>query len=158
MSVTARKTILGLVVLASLLVAAVPAHAAHSCVTGATTTTCTFSYAGAKEAWIVPAGVTAAVFDVYGAQGGHFSVLNTGGQGGKGGHVQATVALTPGETLWMRVAGAGGNGFEQVFGLGVTVTAAGGLWGGGSNWVECPYSECIATLGGAGGGASDVRT
>jgi Glycine rich protein len=152
----ARKTVLGLVLAASLLFAVGSAHAAPTCITGATTTTCIFSYTGAAEAWVVPAGVTSAVFDLYGAQGGSLAPNPVedfpGGSGGKGGHVQATVALTPGATLNVRVGGKGTDG------LGSTgpFTVAGGFNGGGTNSATC--TGCAATLGGAGGGSSDVRT
>ena len=71
MSVPARKTMLGLCLAAGLVFAVTPALADPSggCVVGATTT-CTFSYMGSAEAWVVPTGVTSAVFDLYGAQGG----------------------------------------------------------------------------------------
>ena len=110
----ARKTMLGLCLAAGLVFAVTPALAVPSggCVVGATTT-CTFNYTGAPEAWVVPAGVTSGVFDVFGAQGGSFTFSLPGGLGGRGGYVQGTVALTPGATLNMRVGGKGGDG--QVF-------------------------------------------
>src|SRR5215470_1828761 len=115
MSHPARKTILGLVLAGSLVFAVSTGYAAPSggCVIGATTT-CTFVYTGAAEAWMVPTGVTSAVFAVYGGQGGSVAAdpqrLLPGGSGGKGAHVQATVALTPGTTLNMRVGGVGQDG------------------------------------------------
>ena len=65
----ARKTMLGLCLAAGLVFAVTPALAVPSggCVVGATTT-CTFNYTGAPEAWVVPAGVTSGVFDVFGAR------------------------------------------------------------------------------------------
>jgi len=155
MFASARKTILGLVLVASLVfgVSATQAAPSGGCVVGATTT-CTFIYTGAPEAWVVPAGVTSAVFDLFGAQGGNFAPLNNfpGGAGGKGGHVQATVALTPGATLNMRV---GGKGSDSVAFIG-PFTVVGGFNGGGTNSATCV--GCNYTLGGAGGGSSDVRT
>ena len=74
MFVPARKTMLGLCLAAGLVFAVTPALAAlpsGGCVVGATTT-CTFNYTGAAEAWVVPAGVTSAVFDLFGAAGGQF--------------------------------------------------------------------------------------
>jgi hypothetical protein len=154
MSVPARKTIFGLVLAASLLVAIGSAHAAPSCVTGATTT-CTFSYTGAPEAWVVPAGVTSAVFDLYGAAGGNSAVQGwPGGLGGKGGHVQATVLLTPLQTLNMRVGGKGTDGLTST----APFSVAGGFNGGGTNSAVCGASCPSTSLGGAGGGSSDVRT
>ena len=79
MSGRARTRILGLV-LAATLVFAVSAQAAPpsgGCITVATTTTCTFNYTGAAEAWVVPAGVTSAVFDLFAAQGGSFAAAGT---------------------------------------------------------------------------------
>jgi hypothetical protein len=158
----ARKTILGLVLAASLLFALGSAHAAPSCVTGATTTTCTFSYTGAAESWVVPAGVTSAVFAVYGAAGGSVAPIAMGplpgGSGGRGGRVQATVALTPGETLNMRVGSAGQAGATFNLGNSGIATIAGGFNGGGTNTFMCTVSFCHVDLGGGGGGASDVRT
>jgi hypothetical protein len=154
-----RKTILGCAIAASLVLAVTPAQAAPSggCVIGATTT-CTFVYTGAAEAWVVPAAVTSAVFDLYGAAGGSFAPFGAfaGGAGGKGGHVRATLALTPGETLNMRVGGAGQNGATFVFSTFATATIAGGFNGGGTNTYGC--SGCGFQLGGGGGGSSDVRS
>ena len=142
MFVPARKTMLGLGLVAGLVFAVSPALAVPSggCVVGATTT-CTFNYTGAAEAWIVPAGVTSGVFDVFGGAGGSFATSGgfPGGAGGMGGHVQATVTLTPGATLNMRVGGVGQPGGN--FGIGPsggTVTIFGGFNGGGTNAVTCP--------------------
>ena len=118
-------------------------------------TTCTFSYTGAREAWTVPAGVTSAVFDVYGGAGGSY-VAVPGGSGGLGGHVQATLTLTPGATLYLRVGGQGADGLGEPGPFDGTLTAAGGFNGGGTNTITC--SGCSFVLGGAGGGASDVRS
>src|SRR5215207_5313107 len=151
MCLAACKTSFGLVLAASLFFAVGSAHAAPSCVTGATTT-CTFSYTGAPEAWVVPAGVTSAVFDVFGAQGGAFAVGAPAGSGGMGGHVQATVTLIPGATMNMRVGGAGQN--ADVFclpGQSGTVTLPGGFNGGGTNTATCSGASSF-DFGGSGGG------
>jgi hypothetical protein len=159
MSVPARKTMLGVCLAAGLVFAVSPALGAPpsgGCVVGATTT-CTFVFMGAPEGWVVPAGVTAAVFDVFGASGGSLAPVDVqpGGAGGKGGHTQGTVALTPGATLDMRVGGKGTDGFTAGP-INGTVTAAGGFNGGGTNSITC--TGCAFVLGGAGGGSSDVRT
>src|SRR5262245_47046603 len=113
MSGPARKTILGLALAVSLGVVVTPAEAAPSCI-GRLPTVCTFSYTGAPEAWVVPVGVTSAVFDLFGAAGGNFPVVAgapfPAGSGGWGAHVHATLALTPGATLNMRVGGVGQDG------------------------------------------------
>jgi hypothetical protein len=159
MFVPTRKMMLGLCLAAGLVFAVTPALAVPSggCVVGATTT-CTFNYTGAPEAWVVPAGVSSATFDLFGGQGGNFAAaaLLPGGSGGQGGHVHATVALTPGATLNMRVGGKGTDGFRSPNPFTGTLTAAGGFNGGGSNTLTC--SGCSFALGGAGGGSSDVRT
>lgn len=85
--------------LTPLLSVASPALAAPSCVTSGATVTCTFSYTGAPETWTVPAGVTSATFDLYGAQGGIV--------GGLGGRLTATLSVTPGATYQIRVSGSG---------------------------------------------------
>jgi hypothetical protein len=69
--------------------------------------------------------------------------------------VQATVALTPGQTLNLRVGGAGQDGqvSDTIDG---TLTSAGGFNGGGTASITC--SGCGFALGAGGGGSSDVRT
>jgi hypothetical protein len=121
-----------------------PAHAADTCTaTISDTTTCTFDTPG-TSAWTVPAGVTQATFDVFGAQGGSEPTRNRAG--GTGGEATATISVTPGDTLQVNVGGRGGDG--DLFGLG----GAGGFNGGadgGSGFYSGP---------GGGGGASDVRS
>lgn len=82
----------------------------------------------------VPAGVTQATFDLYGAQG-------AGGadQGGKGAHVTSTLSVTPGTVYRVYVGGVGSQ-------------PAGGYNGGGSGGSAGYYPA-----GFGGGGATDVR-
>lgn len=95
----------------------------------------TFSYTGAQQTWVVPAGITSITVDAMGGAGG----LGTSGQAiGKGGRVQTTVTVTPGETLYIYVGGVGGN------------TGTAGYNGGGTGRNES-YD------GGGGGGATDIR-
>lgn len=120
-----------------------PSAGAVSCVPAdpvpGDTVTCTFSYTGAAESWVVPAVVTSATFDVWGAAGGRGLFQTT--VGGRGAHVQATLGVTPGETLVVSVGGAGA----------VAGTAgAGGFNGGGAGGTSFHTSA-------GGGGASDVR-
>jgi hypothetical protein len=110
-----------------------PALAAPSCATNGATITCTYSYTGAAETWTVPAGVTEATFDIYGAQGGSGSAA-----GGKGAHVHAVLAMTPGETLDITVAGQGNR-------------TAGGYGGGGNGGDGYSLND-----GFGGGGASSI--
>ena len=93
----------------------------------------TFSYTGAVETFMVPAGISSIYFDVEGAQGG-------GTNGGQGGIDTGTLNVIAGSTLYVRVGGQGTLG----------LTAAGGFNGGGS-------TSAGDTPPGSGGGASDIR-
>jgi hypothetical protein len=146
----------GVALAVGLLASAAPAGATvTSCpapVIGASTATVTCSYTGAAQTWVVPAGVSSATFDVYGAQGG--GALNEASgfpkftPGGKGAHVSATLSLTPGQSLEIMVGGAGGAC------VALPDSGAGGFNGGGAG-----LCGLVSGSGGAGGGgASDVRT
>src|SRR3954451_19935389 len=58
--------------------------------------------------WVVPAGVTAATFTLYGGAGGSAGVGPVAG--GSGGETVGTIAVQPGETLKIYVGGAEGYG------------------------------------------------
>src|SRR5262249_43451824 len=156
MSGLARTTFVGLLLVASLVFAVSTTRAAPSCMPLGAQTSCTFTYSGAPEPWVVPAGVTSAVFAVYGAQGGNYATMGNepGGSGGKGGAVVATLALTPGATLNMRVGGKGSDALRAS----APFTVRGGFNGGGTNSCVVLPGVSACTLGGAGGGSSDVRT
>jgi hypothetical protein len=87
-----------------------------------------FSFTGGEQTFTVPAGVTTVHVDAIGGYGG-----DANGAGGAPARVTGDLAVTPGETLYVEVAGDGSS------------TGAGGFNGG-------------ATGAGGGGGASDVRT
>ncbi len=92
----------------------------------------TYDYTGDVQAGSFPCGVTSATFDLYGAEGGT-AYDSSYGAAGLGGRATATLAVTPGETIEIRVGGQGG--------------ASGGYNGGGAN-----------TNGpGGGGGATDIE-
>ena len=121
------------------------ALAAPSCAPSGANTVCTFSTPG-DDTFTVPAGVSGASFDVFGAQGGDVPGFTFGGFGG---HASAQLGLTPGGTLTVVVGGRGGSTNTAVTcpnqspgGGGVNGGAAGGRG-------YCP--------GSGGGGASDVR-
>ena len=97
-----------------------------------------FTYTGAPEQWVVPAGVTSITVDARGAAGG---VGFAGGAGGLGGRVEATLAVSPGDTVHVYV-GEGG-----------ALHAVGGFGGGGNGEV----GSASAYGGGSGGGATDLR-
>lgn len=91
----------------------------------------TFTYTGAQQSFVVPAGVTSISVDAYGAQGGSNSPSTNINFGGR---VQADIPVTPGTTVYVYVG-------EQPTGL------TGGFNGGGNG----------ETAGAGGGGASDIR-
>jgi hypothetical protein len=98
----------------------------------------------------VPTGVTSATFDVFGAAGAPAvgQVIGTPRTpGGTGAHVQATLAVTPGQTLQIMV---GGTGLASRPGALSTTGGFNGAGNGGSGLFQADW-------GGGGGGASDVR-
>jgi hypothetical protein len=103
-------------------------------------------------AWTVPAGVTSALFDVFGAQGG--------GNGGAGGEAQAYIALTPGQLLQLNTGGKGGPpylyGYPDNGGFNGGGRGQDGGGGGASDVRVGPYgfSERLLVAGGGGGGGS----
>lgn len=100
----------------------------------------TFNWTGAAQNWTVPADVTYAIIDAYGAQGETFSFTGTSGSGGR---ALKTISVTPGEVLKIYVGRSGG-----------TPTHGTGGWnGGGNGGVSGPGNSA----GDGGGGASDVR-
>lgn len=104
-------------------------------------TTQSFSYTGAAQTWTVPANVYSVTMELWGAQGGAGEGNSGTPNGGLGGYIKATVTVTPGEVLQVRVGGQGVAGSS---------TAAGGYNGGGQGGrYTCD--------GGGGGGATDVR-
>src|SRR5580765_5984710 len=68
----------------------------------------TFDFVGHVQTWVVPNGLTSVVVDARGARGGGNGSI-AGAQGGKGGRVQTTLAVVPGETLVINVGGRGGD-------------------------------------------------
>jgi hypothetical protein len=97
----------------------------------------TFTFTGAPENYVVPAGVTRVLVTATGALGGTSVPCNSAG--GAGGLIRAIVTVAPGATLQVLV---GGNG---------TATTAGFNGGGpGGN-------STVANRGAGGGGESDVR-
>lgn len=109
-----------------------------------------WEYTGAAQQWTVPANVSSATFDVYGAQGGGLSGTFDV-PGGRGGQAKATLSVTPGDAITIMVGGAGlpvkcDNAYTRT---------PGGFNGGGAA-EKSTYSphDC---LGASGGGGSDVR-
>ncbi len=108
----------------------------------------TFTYINGTEFFTVPNGVTEITVDLVGAGGGAggWPTNYTQNQGGLGGQVQGTIAVTPGQTIEIYVGGRGEDGSPAG-------GAGGGFNGGGDGYYWGPGSY----WGGGGGGASDIR-
>ena len=113
---------------ASLTAALLPAAAAAQ--------STSFSYTGGEQTYTVPPGVsTLYVIATGGAGGGPVTGGLTAGQGAV---VSGTLAVSPGQTLYVEVGGTGAS-------------SAGGFNGGG----DSPIRNGLSVFG--GGGASDLR-
>lgn len=122
-------------------------------------TACTFTEPTTAPLRIhVPAGVTSALMSVRGGAGGAGAIQLPDGQygvsespGGPGGTATATIPLRPGQSLDVRVGGAGQSGTDG---------GDGGLGGGGTG---CTLNFASSNVvqgsggGGGGGGGSEVR-
>jgi len=110
----------------------------------------TFHYTGTEQTFKVPRGVTQVTVTANGASGPYGTVKGSCTlAGGLGGLVQATIPVTPGETLAVFVGGEGtiGAACGSQYGNG-----SGGFNGGGDGG-----SAGYGDIGDGGGGASDVR-
>ncbi len=94
-----------------------------------------FSYTGSVQTYIVPKDVSSIAIDMSGAAGGSTSIS----EGGAGGRVQCSLAVTPGDAIYLYMGGAGHNSKSN--------GAAGGYNGGGAGSEDA----------GGGGGATDIR-
>jgi len=119
---------------------------------GCQTGSLTFTSTGTEQCYLVPADVTGLSVTAVGAPGGagDSDVVDgtAGGAGGFGALVSGRIAVTPGQTLYVEVGGAGGTASA-----GAGTAALGGFNGGASSGLGGP-----AGAGGGGGGASDLRT
>src|SRR3954471_22327196 len=75
------------------------------------TTTTTFGFTGAEQAFQVPAGVTSLHVTALGAPGGRGATPTH--PGGLGGLAIADLVVTPGQVLYVEVGGSGGTGDVQ---------------------------------------------
>jgi hypothetical protein len=117
-----------------------PAASAATEITGQS-----FTVAG-EHTFVVPPAVTSVQVTLVGGYGG---LGSAGTPGGIAATISATLAVSPGETLYAEVAGNG----ESAEGL----EDRGGYGGGGGGGVRT-FLFASAPSGGGGGGASDVRT
>lgn len=102
-----------------------------------------FFYVGVEQYFTVPSGWFSVTVKAWGAGGGGGSGPN-GGTGGGGGAVAATLSVTPGEVLIVRVGGGGKGGI-------IGVSAPGGWPGGGAGG-----SSLSGQAGGSGGGYTGI--
>jgi hypothetical protein len=126
----------------------------------------TFDYTGSTQTWVVPANVTSATFDLYGAAGGSTQQ----GAGGLGGRATATLPVTPGATVRIEVGATGaaqdytgsynGGGPGVANGGGATDIRIGGgtltdrvlvAGGGGAAGEGCNPPEATPNAGSGGG-------
>lgn len=124
-----------------------------------------YSYTGANQSFVVPAGVNYIFVKLWGAGGGagRAGGWNYGADGGGGGHTRGLIPVTPGQTIVV-VVGRGGttvNGTTQSYGGGGTnanntdVSYAG--HGGGYCGIfttSISQGNALAIAGGGGGGGS----
>jgi hypothetical protein len=110
----------------------------------------TFSFTGTEQSYTVPAGVHSIHVLAVGAPGGVGSDnggMITGGPAGFGDRLEADLAVTPGQVLFVEVGGRGADGGDAAGG------GAGGFNGGGSS-----NDGGFLLPGGGGGGGTDIRT
>lgn len=119
-----------------------------------------FHATGGTQSLTVPGGTTSMVVDMAGAAGGSY----VGGAGGKGGRIQATIPVIPGEVLTIAVAQAGtapnNTGASNPGGFGVAPGGAGSFSspgnnsgsGGGASGISRGASVVLAAGGGGGCG------
>ena len=127
-----------------------------------------FEYTGAAQEWVVPEGITEIQVDAYGASG---TISPSGSPAaGLGGRVQGTLAVNPGETLYIYVGGShpyGASNWTEWIPYSSPATAtmylgtfpqgrrtSNGGWNGGGT-VLGAQSVSSGSLG--GGGATDIR-
>lgn len=120
------------------------------------TITDVFTFAAAEQTLVVPAGVTSMTVDAYGGSGR--SSAATSATGGRGARVQATIPVTPGQTLAIKVGecpvlASGAGGYPNGGNPGTNANNGGG--GGGRSQVKVqgdPDSSALVVAAGGGGG------
>lgn len=105
-----------------------------------------FTFTGADQTYVVPAGVTSLRVKLWAGNGGGGHNITTSGQalGGPGAYATGLLAVTPGETLTIVV---GGGGIQNR----LIINNPAVYGGGGSGWAG-PFGA-----GGSGGGRSAIR-
>jgi len=115
-----------------------------SIATQTTTTSTAFSYvSGTVQSFVVPAGVTSVAAYVWAAGGGTGAFSSF--RGGAGGFSSGSIAVTPGDTLYIVVGGGGSDNSGGASG-------PGGLGG----WPNAGFGTQGDASGGGGGGYSGI--
>lgn len=160
----ALALLVGLMASAGSASAAGPCGAAGTYKVSGATRTCTYkssSDSGVSGGFIVPADITSVHVTAVGGKGGNdpggtddLGITYPSRTGGFGAVVSASLPVSPGQPLYVYVAGNGQD--AQASGA----VAAGGANGGGNTGAPTTGEEGDGAGGGAGGGggASDVRT
>lgn len=106
---------------------------------------------GRPRSWTVPPGADRITITCKGAAGGGFQLFNN--VTSNGGLARGTFDVTPGETLWIYVGGAGNSPLAHDGQYGVGFYSRGGWNGGGDagRWWQFGWPAF------GGGGATDVR-
>lgn len=115
----------------------------------------TYDFQGETEFFVVPQGVTSIGVVAYGAQGG-------GPKGGYGAGINTTLAVTPGQWLYITVGGQPGDNNAVYGGGGAGGVGPGGFGfaGGGYTGIftDPSFSQGNALIIAAGGGGTDGYT
>ncbi|PJJ65104.1 Ig-like domain-containing protein [Compostimonas suwonensis] len=110
------------------------------------TATKVFTFTGAPETWVVPAGISTVTVSALGAGGGSNGDGSTAGS--YGAQLTGVLNVTPGQNLIISVGGVGGTAPENRL----------GGWGGmGAGGGDTPDNH-QGVQGGGGGGASTIET
>ena len=144
-STTRLRKLSSTIVAASLLVAAAVTFSGSLTALAASQNQ-TFTYTGGEQSWVVPTGVVTVAVVAIGGAGGASGQYSAGkAAGGHGAAVDATIAVTPGQTLFVEVGENGvvnGGSFNT------------GTFNGGGSASDFGGN----LMSGQGGGATDVRT
>ena len=122
-----------------------------------------FTYTGADQTYVVPAGITTMTVTLWGAGGGS-SISPAGGgtqTGGAGACLTGTLLVTPGETLTIIVGGPGTNtsvSSARPYGGGGIQGRSGQVYsssGGGRSAIRRSTTD-VVTVGAGGGGRNGI--
>lgn len=123
----------------------------------AATTYASFSYTGGVQYFTVPSQVSSIEVTAFGAQGQPgLGGLGWNGSGGRGGSARTTLAVTPGQVFQINVGGQAGFNGGGAGSSGISVGCNGGAGGGASDVRSGDYglNDRLLVAGGGGGGGN----